>query len=395
MTAFLSILCWTVAVIAFLPALIFFVETAASFLPTRKAASGPRNCAMTIIVPAHNESEHIRPTLRNLREQMKERDRLIVVADNCTDDTADVAASEGAETLERTDPDRRGKGYALQYAIEHLRSSPPECVAFFDADCRIAPGSLDALGAAAMGAARPAQALYLMLPPENAPARLGVAAFAWTMINQVRMKGLYALANVTRFTGAGLAAPWAAIAGIEFAAGDITEDHVITFKLAARRTPPLFVPEAEVASFFPETGAASVTQRARWEHGSIGVLLNRAAPALAAGLASGDFKRVALALDALVPPLLMLAGLLAAAAVLCGAGAFAVGAGPLLTVMSGAALFAAALAAGWLRYGRRVLPPSSFGGLVPFLLEKLRIYGREGRGSSRTWTRTGRGGEGS
>lgn len=393
MTAVLAIVVWALALAAFAPALILFVETAASWLPARQRQSAMRSTAVTVIVPAHNEGEHIAPTLQDLREQMRDGDRLLVVADNCTDDTAEIAARNGADVIVRQDPDRRGKGYALQFAIDHVRDAPPSCVAFFDADCRIAQGALDALAAAAINHGRPAQARYRMLPPEGAPPRVRVAAFAWAMINDVRMSGLSVLADATRFTGAGLAAPWETVAGLEFAAGDITEDHVLTFKLAAKGVPPLFVSDAEVTSYFPETGAASVTQRARWEHGSLGVMATRALPAIAGGLAGSDTQRLALGLDALVPPLFMLAIGIVAAVLLTGAASFAVGAGPFGLALWGAALFFAAIVAGWLRSGRFVLPLSSLAGLVPFLLEKLRIYGREGRASSRTWTRTGRGGE--
>ena len=40
-----------------------------------------------------------------------DRRRLIVIADNCTDATADIARDAGAEVIERTAPDNRGKGF--------------------------------------------------------------------------------------------------------------------------------------------------------------------------------------------------------------------------------------------------------------------------------------------
>ena len=53
-------------------------------------------------------------------------DRLLVIADNCEDDTAIVAATAGAEVIERHDLARRGKGYALESGLRHLGSAAPE-----------------------------------------------------------------------------------------------------------------------------------------------------------------------------------------------------------------------------------------------------------------------------
>lgn len=72
-----------------------------------------RDTSLVVIVPAHNESTHLTPTLHSISSQLGPKDRLLVVADNCTDDTADVARAFGAETIERFNVAQRGKGFAL------------------------------------------------------------------------------------------------------------------------------------------------------------------------------------------------------------------------------------------------------------------------------------------
>jgi cellulose synthase/poly-beta-1,6-N-acetylglucosamine synthase-like glycosyltransferase len=67
---------------------------------------------VAVLVPAHNEDAGLLPTLADIKAQMHVSDRLLVVADNCTDDTTAVAAAMGANVIERNDPDRKGKGYA-------------------------------------------------------------------------------------------------------------------------------------------------------------------------------------------------------------------------------------------------------------------------------------------
>ena len=109
-----------VAVLLSLPAVVLLVEVLAALKfteanPATRAvtAHDKHTQRLAVIVPAHNESAGIVPTLEDIKPQLKPGDRLIVVADNCTDDTAAVAASAGAEVIPRNDLTQIGKGYAL------------------------------------------------------------------------------------------------------------------------------------------------------------------------------------------------------------------------------------------------------------------------------------------
>src|SRR5262252_6431115 len=83
------------------------------------APSVPRP-ALAVLIPAHDEAGGIAATIRAVIAQLRPCDRLLVVADNCSDDTASVAMSLGAEVIERRDPSLRGKGYALDHGVRHL-----------------------------------------------------------------------------------------------------------------------------------------------------------------------------------------------------------------------------------------------------------------------------------
>ena len=390
MIVLLAIFVWGLAALLFIPALVFFLEVIASFLPSPKHPSGAAPSSIAVIVPAHDESEHIKNTLGDIKAQLRDCDRLIVVADNCTDDTAIVAQSSGAEVIVRNDPDRRGKGYALQFAIDHLRAAPPQCVLFLDADCRIKPGGVFRLSEIAHTKNRPAQALYLMNAPEKFHPRTNVSVFAWTMLNRVRMRGLHRVANVTRFTGAGLAAPWALVSKLPFATGAITEDFVLTFKMADLGAAPMLVADTIVTSEFPAADKARVTQRARWEHGSLGVIIRYGLPALWQGINRGDPKLLALSLDAVIPPIILLGGALFFVSGVSWMLSGVIGAGPLVLMASAVFIYLASIFLGWAAYGRDILPLSRLWAFGPFVLEKLKIYGREGRASTKGWTRTDR-----
>src|ERR1700722_4751052 len=93
---------------------VLFVEVTAAV--TRRDIPRPpegERRPIAVLMPAHNESSVIASAIRSVLPQLVAQDRLVVVADNCSDDTAAIAATEGAEVVVRTDFARRGKGYAL------------------------------------------------------------------------------------------------------------------------------------------------------------------------------------------------------------------------------------------------------------------------------------------
>jgi len=252
---------------------VFLLEIIAGILPLRRVtttvAPGDRKLRprVAVLIPAHNESAGIRATLDDIRAQIGSSDRLLVVADNCTDRTAVVAAAAGAEVVERHDLTRIGKGYALDHGLQHLRAEPPQIVVFVDADCRLLPGAIERLALASSVTGRPVQALYLMTSPDHGTINYRVAEFAWRARNWIRPLGLSSLGLPCRLTGAGMAFPWDVIRSVELASAEIAEDQKLGPDLTLAGHAPLFCPSAVVTSQFPTSAEGAKTQRQRWEHG--------------------------------------------------------------------------------------------------------------------------------
>src|SRR4051794_11170147 len=102
----LSILLMAFALLLLVPTLVFALEVAAGCLmPMREIAiaAAPGDRRVAVLIPAHNEAAGIKPTIGDIKRQMRQGDRLLVVADNCTDETASVATSSGAEVSVRKD----------------------------------------------------------------------------------------------------------------------------------------------------------------------------------------------------------------------------------------------------------------------------------------------------
>jgi len=113
----------------------------------RPSAAGPLLTRFAIVIPAHNEELLLARLLESTRAQdyPSELFDAIVVADNCTDGTAAIAREHGAAVLERIDEQRRGKGYAIKWALESIELDKYDAVLIVDADCAISANSLKCL----------------------------------------------------------------------------------------------------------------------------------------------------------------------------------------------------------------------------------------------------------
>ncbi|WP_422418609.1 glycosyltransferase family 2 protein [Pseudomonas sp. GZD-222] len=308
MTILLGWLLGAVAVLTLLPVLVLFTQVLLACLPARSGqqpnGARPR---VAVLVPAHNESSVILATLASIRPQLLAGDRLLVVADNCTDDTAALARSVGAEAAERHDEHLRGKGYALDFGVRHLAGDAPEVVIIIDADCQVSEGSVDHLARSCASSGRPVQALDLMCAPPGAGLKVQVAEFAWRVKNLVRPRGWARLGLPCQLMGTGMAIAWRDLASIDLATGHLVEDLKMGLAFCRNGKPPLFCPDALVTSYFPRSDEGLTTQRARWERGHLSVLLGDAPTLLKASVFQRNWNLLAMTVDLMVPPLALLA----------------------------------------------------------------------------------------
>jgi cellulose synthase/poly-beta-1,6-N-acetylglucosamine synthase-like glycosyltransferase len=386
-----SYLLAALAILLAIPTLTFLFETIAAIaLPQPPGPSGPHRLRIAALVPAHNESASILPTLTDIRQQLQGRDRLVVVADNCNDDTAAVAAAAGAEVAERHDTERVGKGYALDFGLAHLAADPPEIVIIIDADCRLADRAIEELATTCSATHRPVQALYLMGPPSHTTINYAAAEFAWRIKNWIRPLGLRALGLPCQLVGTGMAFPWDVIRKANIADGHIVEDLKLGLELAQFGDPPIFCPTAMVNSEFSVSVTGAQTQRMRWEHGHMAII-GTVPQLLYRALAQHNWPLLALALDISVPPLALL-GLLALAVTALAGLAAAVGFSPtaLFIGASNVAALAFAVFVVWLRHGRDLLPLPALFSLVTFVVGKIPLYLQSLRRRQSTWIRTDR-----
>jgi len=377
------------------PVLTLFVEVVAALTISQEkpVVGAVVRKRVAVIVPAHNESSGIVPTIEDLRPQLGEKDRLIVVADNCSDDTAVVAERAGAEVIVRNDLQRIGKGYALGWGISHINDSPPDFVVFVDADCRVQSDAVELLTNVCDDLQRPVQASFLMRSNENSPINHSLAEFAFLLRNWVRPLGLKNLNFPVQLMGTGMIFPWDLIRSAPLANGHLVEDLKLGLDLAAAGKAPYFYPLVRVTSEFPVTAKGTDSQRHRWVQGHIEIILQTVPRLLLQSIARRNFDLLALTLDCLIPPLSLLGLLIIAMLVATSIAAFfGLSAASLLITTIDLLLFAAAVLLAGARFGGEILLSRFSQSIGPLMLRRIRLYGGMllGRTVSQ-WVRTDRG----
>ncbi len=393
MTVLLELLLLGVAIALFVPALVLFFECLVALVARPPEPSmGGETPSTVVLVPAHDEEAGLAATLASIQAGLSAGQRIVVIADNCQDRTAEVARSAGVEVIERTSATERGKGYALVFGLDHLAAAPPEVVIVIDADCRVPVGSLPRLAAAAKRTNRPAQAEYLLEAPADPTPVSRLSGFAVLFKNRVRPLGLWQLGLPVHLTGSGMAFPYEVLRKAPPTGAYLVEDMLIGVELARLGHPPGLCPDVTLTSALPSQDDSGRRQRRRWEHGHLETLSKHGPALLRDGLTRQSLPLLAMGLDLMVPPLAFFVLLLAGVWVGTGAlAALGLSSWPFHIVNWAFGLVALAVALGWARYGRAVLPPEHLLAIPKYIAWKIPLYLSFLKGGAhRAWERTDR-----
>ena len=287
---------------------------AASVAASRRRPPTPRvrpEARQIVFVPAHDEETMIATTVRSLLacEYPEPLREVIVIADNCTDGTARVAADAGATVWERRNPERRGKGHAVAWALEQLASRAAACdvVVLVDADCTVSANLLRVIDARMAAGARVVQVRYDVGDPAASPS----TALRWAgvaLMNTVRPLGRTAVGLSAGLFGTGMAFAPAVLASVPWSAFSLAEDAELHLHLVASGERVDFAPEASVWSPMPTERRAAEVQQLRWEAGRWQMLQLSVPKLVRAAVERGDARSAAAAAElVLVPPQSLLA----------------------------------------------------------------------------------------
>ncbi|MBL1321903.1 MAG: glycosyltransferase family 2 protein [Methylophaga sp.] len=381
-----------------IPLLVIGLELLITLLSNKPALLSPKGNeaqpTMKILMPAHNEADIIVKTLSVLIKQGIKVSDIIVVADNCTDSTAEISENLGTTVLERFNDELRGKGFALDHGLQYIKAEtpPPDVVVILDADCEIDSSSLKTLVNGCYKQQRPVQALYLMRKSEEDSLARRVAGFAWLVKNKVRPIAVSILTLPITLTGTGMAFPWKVIADVNVAHGNIVEDMQLGIDCTLAGFPPILCEHATVYSDFPEQGSdAEKTQRTRWEHGHLITIIQQAPKLIKQAIIRKDWRLLGLALDIGVPPLSLLVllsviGLLFLAIYSCIVSSYAA----FLVLLTSFSFFAIMLIMAWWKFGREYLTLKELFKIPVYIISKIAIYILFLFKRQKSWIRTSR-----
>jgi len=279
----------------------------ATLLSRRLPAPVPtsKTLCFDLIVPAHNESANIRRTIQSLRNVAwpADRFRVIVVADNCSDDTAAVARAAGAQVLVRDEPDKRGKGYALRHAFTASGTAKfADAVVVVDADAEVSGNLLEAFAARLEAGNQAVQAHYGVRNP-MASWRTRLITIAKGAFHIVRSRARERLGLSCGLRGNGWCVTHKLLAAVPYQAFSLTEDieYGIAIGLAGYRV--AYTDEAHADADMVSDGEIARKQRQRWEHGRLNLIRSKCVLLLAAAVKRRSALCLDLALDLMVLPL--------------------------------------------------------------------------------------------
>lgn len=391
----------TIEVLLAVPLAYLTLLSIAALLPRRGMPPGSSRMAgnpaderlpsVGLLIPAHDEADVIGQLLTSIAalEYPAGRFRAVVVADNCEDATAAIARADGALVYERTDPEARAKGYALQWLLHQLARDGHTFDAYVvvDADSSLAPDFLRQMARELARGAQVIQGRYLVRNP-NASWASGLRAVTFALFNHVRPLGRLRLGWSAGLKGNGMCFRREVLDRFGWGAASLTEDVEFHARLLQAGLRVAYAPEALVTAEMPTGLRQARSQQARWEGGRLALVRSCALPLLRAGLRRGDLARLDAAAEIALPPLSVVALLVA----LCAAGALLLGWAPALWLAVGlAAALALHLAAGIILARLSARAYLSLLAAPIYILWKCWVYlvALIGRGGN-AWVRTGR-----
>ncbi len=236
-----------------------------------------------VLVPAHNEEAMIGRTLESINVATRPGDRVVVVADRCTDQTEAIALDHGADVVVRPADSEPGRAAARQAGLDYARDLDWDAIVMIDADSVCNPEFFDACERALAGGAAVLQARSEMMLGGGLVAQASVASFA--MQGVLIPRGRDRLGLLVRLRGTGMVLRRSIIETYAFRAA-AGEDRWYGTELGLDGILPRHVESARLRSENVDTWKAASAQRMRYEAGRMSAakefvpkLLRRRTPA--------------------------------------------------------------------------------------------------------------------
>jgi len=264
---FLQILCILFLIPAALVCLYYVSLAFCALISRKESASIEGNPAHTfaIVIPAHNEEQGISTTLRSCAglDYPKDKYKIFVIADNCSDRTAEIAKNNGAACLERYDEEKKGKGFALEWGFKQILAERHDALVVLDADCQLDNHALRIVDYYLKKGEKVLQANDAASNPDN-----NAMSYAVAVGNLIENRLFYApksrLGLAVFLRGTGMVFRREVLEQHPWQAHSVVEDAEYTLRLIKSGIKIRFINEVNVFSEFPDNKDQLQVQRTRW-----------------------------------------------------------------------------------------------------------------------------------
>ncbi|MCS7233406.1 MAG: glycosyltransferase family 2 protein [Synergistetes bacterium] len=285
-----------------------------SFLPwkEKKSHAVDEYLRFVILIPAHNEEKVVGKLISNLREldYPKELYKIVVIADNCTDNTAKVAREAGAMVWERTDSKRRGKQYALDWAFRKLlKRKEFDAVCVFDADNLVSLNFLKKVNERMLSGEKVLQCYLDTKNPFDSWITKAYALGYW-ISNRVFQFARWRTGLSAVLGGTGFAISMDLIKKYALGLSSLTEDLELTMRLNLAGIKVGWIHDAKVYDEKPLTFKESWNQRLRWMRGHWDVAVRYGLLLFKKAIFEGKFYMLDMFFYAISPLRILLGGVI-------------------------------------------------------------------------------------
>jgi len=251
-----------------------------------------------ILVPAHDEDLLISTLCESLLkiQYPSTHYETFIIADNCKDRTSEIAASFPIRVLIRNEPNRIGKGYAINWALDQLEFDKYEAVFMVDADNIVAPTLLIELNKS-VNQGEMAIQCYNTVANRSDSWFSELLFVSRTVNNLLYHHSKYKLGLSSYLTGNGMCFSTELLRQIGWNAFSIGEDWEYYAKLIDNRIKITFAKDAKVFHQESRSLKQATSQRLRWSSGRFAILKNAGLRLFFSGLRNKDW----FSLDASMP----------------------------------------------------------------------------------------------
>ncbi len=229
-----------------------------------------KNHRFMAIIPAHNEEKVVEELIKSLKAQDYPKDLydIYVIADNCTDNTAEVARKAGAIVYERFDPTKKTKGYALNWFLKQKIEEDAQYDAFciFDADNIVDKNFIKNMNKKLCQGEEVVQGYRDIKNPTDNWITAGYAIFYWTM-NRFYHLARYNIGLSPLINGTGFMVKFDLVKPNGWDTKTLTEDIEFSLKTIIKGKKLGWATDAIVYDEQPLGFVQSWKQRSRWTVG--------------------------------------------------------------------------------------------------------------------------------